>query len=433
MKYIKRYNTYNDLATAETVTATEEYVSSIIPGVAGIREDTVPVWYNQVPSNKKMTIEELIAGGYAEIMQDSVRAAGRGTEVNWNVIQIHPNCPIKLSNITDFDDYLTSATTFVWREELPNGWNPSELASKYNSAQLARPLSPEIFPCVDLSGVDELTLSFAGASNNYTHSSIISQRYAGGGNYYPNITFKTPKHLTVNIRGYYSSVAQTHFSMLNTTTGLTINCADMFDCHDVTGLFEHNPNLEELIITGPWSWGSMLLCHLLFNGDNNLKSIPWSNGWGWTRESSYNTIYPHKISNGRGSANCGGIFNAHGLEYIGPRLNMFAMSLNGCVVDGVNQSPLPYFEKGAFYCPNCTDVRIININNNDWNFADNSTYTYLPKIDVASIEYILNNAADCSSTPHTVTFSTLHQGEISASAISAAAAKGWTVAFQAAE
>ena len=100
MKYIKRYDTYNDLASAETVTTTEEYVSSIIPGVAGIRENTVPVWYNQDPSNKKMTIEELIAEGYAEIKKDSVRAALAGTERNWNIIQIHPNCPIKLSNIT---------------------------------------------------------------------------------------------------------------------------------------------------------------------------------------------------------------------------------------------------------------------------------------------------------------------------------------------
>jgi len=177
----------------------------------------------------------------------------------------------------------------------------------------------------------------------------------------------------------------------------------------------------------------MLLCHLMFDGDHKLKSIPWSNAWGWTRESSYNTLYPH-FNGIRGSANCGGLFNGCSeLTYIGPRINMNAMSLSGCVVDGQNQSAIPYAGKGVFDCPKCTDVRIININNNDWNFADNSTYTYLPKIDVASIEYILNNAADCSSTPHTVTFSTLHQGEISASAISAAAAKGWTVAFQAAE
>lgn len=388
--------------------------------------ETDEVHYNK---DLKMSVQELIDAGYAEVKQDRSRQLP-GSEQNFNVIQIHSNCPVTLENVTDFDDYLESSATFVWREELPAGWKPGDLAEKYNNATLARPISPEMFPCVDLSGVDELSLSFAGGGWQYTHSSIITERYKGDSGYYPDSKFKSPKHLTVSLRGSYSSVAQTNFSMLKTTTGLTINCPDIFDCHDVTGLFESNPLLEELIITGPWSWGSMMLCHLMFDGDDNLKSIPWSNAWGWTRESTYNTIYPHSTSNGRGSANCGGIFNAHGLEYIGPRLNMFAMSLNGCVVDGVNQAPLPYIGKGAFYCPNCTDVRIININNNDWNFADNSTYTYLPKIDVASIEYILNNAADCSSTPHTVTFSALHQGEISASAISAAAAKGWTVAWQ---
>lgn len=429
MKYIKRYDTYNDLASAETVTTTEEYVSSIIPGVAGIRENTVPVWYNQDPSNKKMTIEELIAEGYAEIKKDSVRAAGQGSEVNYYVIQIHSNCPIKLSNITNFNDYLTSATTFVWREELPNGWKPSELAAKYNGVQLYRPISPEMFPCVDLSGVDELSLSFAGGNNQYVHSSIISQRYTGSGNYYPNITFKTPKHLTVTIRDTYGSVAQTNFSMLKTTTGITINCG-IFNCHDVTGMFEGNPELVSLEINGSFRWDGWRTCHLVFDGDDKLESIPYVVGWG--RSSVYNTIYP-RYDGIRGSANCGGIFNATGLTSIGPTINMNAVNIGGAVVEGSNQSSLPYVGKPMFDCPVLTDVRIINLNNNDWNFADSSTYTRIPQMDVASIEYLLNNVADCTETPHTVTFSTLHQGEISASAISAAAAKGWTVAYQAAE
>lgn len=434
MKYIKRYDTYNDLASAETVTTTEEYVSSIIPGVAGIRENTVPVWYNQDPSNKKMTIEELIAEGYAEIKKDSVRAANAGTERSWNVIQIHPNCPIKLSNITNFDDYLTSATTFVWREELPNGWKPSELAAKYNGVQLYRPISPEMFPCVDLSSVDELGLSFAGGSYQTIHSSIISQRYTGSGNYYPNITFKTPKHLTVTIRDTYGSVAQTNFSMLKTTTGITINCG-IFSCHDVTGMFEGNPELVSLEINGSFRWDGWRTCHLVFDGCEKLKSIPYVTSWGRDDEANavYNTIYPRN-DGVRGSANCGGIFNhCYELEFIGPRINMNAISLSGCTADGRSQDALNYGGRGLFDCPKLTNVRIINLNNNDWNFANNRTFTYAPKMDAASINFLLNHVADCSSNPHTVTFSTLHQGEISASAISAAAAKGWTVAFQAAE
>ena len=388
----------------------------------------------EVHYNKKlsMSVEELIAAGYAEVHRDGARQLP-GSEVNWDVIQIHSNCPVALENITDFDDYLTSATTFVWREELPARWSPSALAAKYNGVELARPIMIEMFPCVDLSGVNELTLSFASASWNYTHSSIITERYKENHNYYPGTQFKSPKHLIVNIRGDYSSVAQTNFSMLKTTTALTINLNGVFVCHDVTGMFEGSNNLEVLEINGPFRWDGIQLCHLLFDGDNSLISIPYVTAWGRDDESTagYNTIYPHATSNGRGSGNCGGIFNAQSLEFIGPRLNMLAVSLSGCTVDGVNQLPIPYDGKGVFYCPNLTDARIINLANNDWNFADNSTYTYAPNLDVASIEFLLNHVADCSSTPHTVTFSNLHQGQISASAISAAAAKGWTVAYQA--
>jgi hypothetical protein len=112
---------------------------------------------------------------------------------------------------------------------------------------------------------------------------------------------------------------------------------------------------------------------------------------------------------------------------------MNAINLSGATVDGHNQGSLPYAGKPMFNCPVLTDVRIINLNNNDWNFADSSTYTKIPQMDVASIEYLLNNVADCTATPHTVTFSTLHRNDVSASAISAAATKGWTVAWQAAE
>ena len=48
---------------------------------------------------------------------------------------------------------------------------------------------------------------------------------------------------------------------------------------------------------------------------------------------------------------------------------MNAISLCGCTADGRAQDPLPYMGKGLFNCPKLTDVRIINLNNNDWNFA----------------------------------------------------------------
>ena len=149
------------------------------------------------------------------------------------------------------------------------------------------------------------------------------------------------------------------------------------------------------------------------------------------RSSVYNTIYP-RFDGTRGTADCGGIFNATGLTSIGPTINMNAVNLSGATVDGYSQSSLSYANKPMFNCPVLTDVRIINLNNNDWNFADSSTYTRIPQMDVASIEYLLNNVADCSATPHTVTFSNLHQGKISSTAIANANAKGWTVAYQAA-
>jgi hypothetical protein len=180
----------------------------------------------------------------------------------------------------------------------------------------------------------------------------------------------------------------------------------------------------------------------MFDGDNSLKSIPYVTGWG--RESTYNTIYPHAEKPYRGSAACGGLFNATGLESIGPVINMSRISISGytstetywddrqgqTVTGPVNQDAITGDGKPMFNCPNLTDVRIINLSHNDWNFADGSTYTYIPKMDVTSIEYLLNHVEDCSSDPHTVAFSTLHQGEISSSAINAAAAKGWTVQTQ---
>ena len=83
-----------------------------------------------------------------------------------------------------------------------------------------------------------------------------------------------------------------------------------------------------------------------------------------------------------------------------------------------------------FECPELTDVLIRNLNNNDWNFANSSTFTYIPAMNVASIEYLLNNVEDVTSQGgHTVTFHSMHMNEVSQSAIAAAAAKGWNVGW----
>lgn len=416
--------------------------TATLKAMGRIRETSEPITatFTLTQAGKEqMSVQELIDNGYAEVKQDGTRKLP-GSETSWNVIQIHQSCPIALENITDFDDYLTSATTFVWREELPDGWIPSDLVAKYDGVELVRPIMPEMFPCVDLSGVEELTLSFNGGGNQYTHSSIVSERYDEEHDYYSGVTFKTPKHLTVTVRDNYGSVAQTNFSMLDTTTGITINC-QIFSCHDVVGMFEHDVNLESLVINGSFRWDAWRTCHLAFDQCHKLESIPYVIGWG--RDSAYNTIYP-KNDGARGSADCAGLFNASGLTSIGPVLNMSRISLSGCVTEetwwddqqqqmvtsSITQNPLSYGGRDLYNCPELTDVRIINLSNNDWNFADHSTKTYIPKMDTASIEYLLNNVEDCTSDPHTVTFSTLHQGGISQSAIDNAKAKGWSVAWQ---
>ena len=402
--------------------------------------DTEEVHYNKQMS---MTVQELIDAGYAEVKQDRSRNFA-GSETGFNVIQIHTNCPILLENIPDFDDYLVSSTTFVWREELPAGWRPNDLADKYNNVDLARPIMAEMFPCVDMSGVDELSLSFAGGGYQYINTSIVTERYHGGANYYPNSKFKSPKHLTLTVRGTYSSVLQTNLSELRTTTGVTINCqaGDGIVCHDTIGMFEMSSGIRNLVLNGKFSWSAIRTCHNMFDACNNLVSIPYSSAW--SRENGNNTLYPHAESPYRGSATCGGLFSATSLEYIGPVINMDKISISGVtttetywdpyqeqmVTGPVSQGPLPYYGKPMFNCPVLEDVLIINLNNNDWNFADDSTYTYIPEMNTASIEYLLTHVADCTGDPHTVTFSSLHQNDVSASAISAAAAKGWTVAWQ---
>ena len=211
--------------------------------------------------------------------------------------------------------------------------------------------------------------------------------------------------------------------MMKTTTAFTLN-VNGFDCHDVTGMFEADNSLVTLNINGMFYWSSFRTMHNLFDGCSSLTGIPYCTEV--ARDHNYNTIYPH-YDGVRGSANCTRMFNGcTALTYLGPRVNMAAISLNGCTVDNIQQSALTGV---MFVCPNLTDVRLINVGNNSWNFADSESYLYLPKMDVASIEYLLNNVKDETGNGYTLTFSTLHQGQISSSAISNATSKGWTIAY----
>lgn len=402
---------------------------------------------HEVHYNKEeifMTLAELIEAGYAEIKQDYAASSNDHAETGWSVIQIHQACPVKLENITDFDDYLPSATTYVWREALPNGWSASDLAAKYDGVQLARPPMEEMFWGVDMGSVSALTLSFAPASWYVCDTSILTQRYKAGGTY-----ANTPENVTITIRSGadYSSVFQTSLSKFVTTKHLTFNCGQGWGCHDVTGMFENNPELTGLTFTGRWygylsRWdGGMMGMMYMFEGDSKLIEVPLLNA-DLARDHEYNMFYPHFYSNwARGTHSITGMFKGcTALTSIKPTFNMLATRTTA--------------SEQAFQCPNLTDVHFKNLNNSNWDFT--SADYYIPRMSVESIQYLINNLStqqasaqghllywtDSSKTGttetdtglpaennFTITFSDLHQSEIAQSYIDAAAAKGWTIAF----
>lgn len=387
----------------------------------------------KVHYNKKlvMTVDELITAGYASLATDVADCSpyhAPGSESDYQVIQIHSNCPVLLENIPDFDDYLTSSTTYVWREALPSGWRIADVLAKYNGIQLARPPMEQMF-CgpFDMSGINELSLSFNEGSWYVCDSSIIGRRYSQS---YPGLTYLTPKQVNITIRNKYGTVFQTALSMMDTTTGITLNVGgtDIFGCHDITGLFEGDRSLKTLIINGPFRWDTVRSANNVFFNCKELTSIPHVSAWGRDDEASavYNTMYP-RYDGTRGSADFGGCFNGcDKLTFLGPRIDMKAASWSGCTVDGQTQAAL---SGDIFQCPLLEDVRIINLNNNNWDFHNPDGGVYIPKMNVASIEFLLNHVVDCSATPHTVIFSDLHRGEVSQSAISYASVRGWNVYF----
>ena len=215
------------------------------------------------------------------------------------------------------------------------------------------------------------------------------------------------------------------FTELRDTTTLNLNINGDFSCHDCIGMFEASTGLVTLNMTGVFLWSVIRSCTAMFDGCTHLTSIPVSR---FARTHSYNILYPRNDGT-RGTADASKMFrNCSALTSIGPVINMNAISLNGCTAAGRTQNALG--DGVMFGCPNLTDVLLQNLNNNDWNFADYTTKTYIPKMSVASIEYLLDNIADCSSDQHTVTFSDLHHGEISAASLANASSKGWTVAYQ---
>lgn len=378
-----------------------------------------------------VTIQQLIALGMAETVSGS-----GGT-----YIRILPNCIYKQNEISNlvavaFNTEKIDAgknNTLIWDTHLPAGWSSRGVASIYDGNTMG--FTPRANMFWALTGLDSLEITFAGGSwnvNDYpwgsgTANGIFAPRFnASKESEYNELGFRnTPDELIVSINATYSSVAQTMFTGLRGTTSLTLNVSGDFAVHDATGMFEADTELTTLNIVGRFLWSTIRLCHNMFDGCSNLTAIPKISTN--ARTHAYNILYP-RYDGTRGSANCVKAFDCPKLEYLGPILNMNAISLNGCTAGGYSQGALG--SGNLFDCPLLTDVLIQNLNNNDWNFADTSTKTRIPSMNVESIEYLLEHVADCAANPHTVTFSTLHQGEISQSSIASANAKGWTVAYQ---
>ena len=387
--------------------------------IAGLLQPAVTV---------EVYVQDLIDENYAKVV----------TGAHGNYVEIQPDCPYAMDQVVDEaevaldDKELTPGTKniIVWAQTLPSGWAQSDIVALYADPLSFTPRGGLFWAITDQ--IDTLEVTFAGGyyvTADYPWGSYLSEGvFAPRWNFDKEAEYaakgfrRTPRTVIVHIAGEFSSVAQVMFTQMQTTENFTLDCGGVFVCHDVTGMFESNA-MTNLYISGPFRWDAIRTCHNMFDGCANLLSIPYVEAWG--RDSVYNTIYP-RWDGVRGSADCSHLFRAVSLRSIGPRLNMNAVSLEGCTADGHDQAAL---SDALFNCPELTDVRIVNLGNNSWNFADASTKTYIPKMDAASIDYILNNIKDETGNGYSVTFSTLHQAEVSASAIAAAEAKGWTINF----
>lgn len=371
-------------------------------------------------------VQTLIDEGYANV----VTGAG-GT-----YIEILESCPYSAAEILDLGEVARNEkklsgdtnNVILWDQPLPNGWTNADITSIYSGKTLN--FTPRARMFWALGDVDNFEITFAGGSyqvNDYpwgsgqNNNGVFAPRYNSATG--PDYFWKSPKNLTVNFTDSYGTVSQTMFAEMQTTTALTINVNGFFSVVDWTGMYEDCYNLETLTINGMFRYDFTRLCHNMFKNCEKLQSVPYVVAWG--RDHIQNTVRPHTQPGG--SADAGGMFqNCPALQSIGLTLDFECISLSGCVVDGETQVALtaPMIE-----CANLTDVRIKNLGHNSWDFTDANGKVYAPKMDVASIEYLLNNVQDETGNGYTLSFSTLHQGDISSAAISNATSKGWTIAY----
>lgn len=379
------------------------------------------------PAPVEKYVQDLIDEGYATYV------TGNGG----TYISILSACPYSASQIVDLQEVATNQkklsgntnNIIIWDQPKPSGWTDNDIAQLYSGQTLN--FTPRAHMLWALGNIPNFEITFAGGSyqvNDYpwgtgqNNNGVFAPRYQTGVTY-PDYFRESPTNVVVNFTGDYGTIAQTMFAEMGTTTAITLSGGHFFTCVDWTGWFEDCYDLVTLNFNLLVRYDFTRLCHNMFKNCQSLTGVPYVVAWG--RDHAQNTIFPHTQEGG--SADCAGMFvGCSSLKTFGPTMNLANVSLNGCVVDGQQQSALSGL---LFECPELTDVRLKNIGWNSWNFTNTSTYTYIPKMDVASIEYLLNNVQDVTGNNYSLTFSTLHQGEISSSALTNAQNKGWTVLF----
>ena len=422
MIYLKLYNTTADHEAAEGHPEVSPMVCSSM-----VEKD---VFYHS--HSLYVMVQTLINEGYARVVP--------GPQGNY--IEILSGNPYTADEIIDlwdvaFNEKQLSAGTnniIVWTQP-GSAIAASDIRNAYDGASMTFTPRGGLFwqDMGDSGSTDVFEVSFNGATwiaadypwGSYQSEGIFAPRWnADLEAYYAEMGFRnTPMKVKVNLNNF-SSVAQVMFSQMKTTKELTINIVEnqFFGCHDVTGMFEADSELETLNIIGDFKWEPIRTCLYMFDGCQSLTAIPHNTLY--QRTHTYNIFYP-RFDGTRGTANVARIFNGcSALTSFGPIFNMSAISRSGCTYDGYQQDATT---DTIFDCPNLTDIWIKGLGHNDWNFTDHSTGTYIPLMDASSIDYLLQNTQNVVGC--TLTLPSLNRPQVTSGFIEYAQGKGWTIVW----